>query len=44
MYIPLRIVFTGLLFYAAYRFGKAVGKEESREKGEARQLIESKKE
>ena len=38
MYIPLRIIFTGLLFYAAYRFGKAVGKEEPK------QLTESKKE
>jgi archaeosine-15-forming tRNA-guanine transglycosylase len=32
MYIPLRILFTGVLFYAAYRFGKSVGKEEEREK------------
>ena len=38
VYVPLRIIFTGLLFYAAYRFGKAVGKEETKE------LTESKKE
>ena len=38
VYIPLRIIFTGLLFYAAYRFGKTVGKEETRK------LTESKKE
>ena len=38
VYIPLRIIFTGLLFYAAYRFGKAVGNEEER------LLTESKKE
>ena len=31
VYVPLRIIFTGLLFYAAYRFGKAVAKEEARE-------------
>ena len=30
MFIPLRILFTGVLFYAAYRFGKSVGKEEER--------------
>lgn len=32
MFIPLRILFTGVLFYAAYRFGKTVGKEEERGK------------
>ncbi len=31
VYIPIRIIFSGLLFYAVYRFGKAVGKEETRQ-------------
>ena len=39
MYIPLRIVFTGVLFYAAYRFGKAVGKEE--ENADLKEKIET---
>ncbi len=37
MHFPVGIIFTGVVVYIAYRFGKSVGKEEIKEKEERKE-------